>query len=389
MILELPIVIGTWPRADVPIDDDDDDDIIQNMGEVMISDEIDDDDDEDDIWMQEQEEIEFQKRQSIQVTAPSPTSATTTTNSSSSTTMYQQNIRRSGSNNSLGSISSWRSIDHRRISTATTHTIPITTSTNTNTSNNNNNRNTLPPINTLYNTSSAASTALSNINGYLNRSCSTPDLLSNPPPQAPVKLQQQQGSVRNSTCSNTSATRIIDPTVSNHRNSYYEIQPTSSTSTSSGGGHRSTKSFSIHPGFMNFNTPVNQQQHRRVGSDEFNSSASIGASFMSLPSSATSSLVHQDPDVPNHTLTFLSSTPSPPPPPPPRMNSQPHYYNYNASLKEEEENDEEDEDDDDSDDDLFAIIEKKKRKEEKEQRKQRQQQLQNQRNIMYNVPLVN
>ncbi|KAI7898787.1 COPI associated protein-domain-containing protein [Cokeromyces recurvatus] len=44
--LELPITIGTWPRADIPIDDDDDDDIIQNMGELMLSDETDDDEEE-------------------------------------------------------------------------------------------------------------------------------------------------------------------------------------------------------------------------------------------------------------------------------------------------------------------------------------------------------
>ncbi|KAI9279786.1 hypothetical protein BY458DRAFT_12083 [Sporodiniella umbellata] len=40
--VELPIVVGTWPPADVPIDDDDDEDIIQYMGEMTMSDNEDD-----------------------------------------------------------------------------------------------------------------------------------------------------------------------------------------------------------------------------------------------------------------------------------------------------------------------------------------------------------
>ncbi|KAG0166636.1 ph-response sensor protein [Apophysomyces sp. BC1034] len=40
-IVELPIVIGTWPRADIPIDDDDE--LEDNMGNLMLGDDTDDD----------------------------------------------------------------------------------------------------------------------------------------------------------------------------------------------------------------------------------------------------------------------------------------------------------------------------------------------------------
>ncbi|RCH91849.1 hypothetical protein CU098_002056, partial [Rhizopus stolonifer] len=50
-IVELPIVVGTWPPADVPIDDDEDEDVVHYMGEMMMSD--DDDDDDDITWIED------------------------------------------------------------------------------------------------------------------------------------------------------------------------------------------------------------------------------------------------------------------------------------------------------------------------------------------------
>lgn len=41
--LEIPFIIGTWPRAAVPIDDEDDNELLESMGELMLSDEEDDD----------------------------------------------------------------------------------------------------------------------------------------------------------------------------------------------------------------------------------------------------------------------------------------------------------------------------------------------------------
>lgn len=299
LVLELPIVIGTWPRADVPIDDDDDEDIIQNMGVTMISD---DEEDEED-WKDSLPE----KRHSNS-SFTSPTLIKTHLNNNSS------GIRRSGSNNSLGSISSWRSqsttADARVSSTTATsptsiagssvisnHTIPETYQ-----------RNTLPPVG--FNMS----------NGYLNRSSSTPDLLN------PITTPLTQ----------TGRTLFIDPT---NRSSYYEQN-----------GHRSTKSLhSIHP---------NQQQHRRIGSDEFNFAP-------------TSFTLSPNPEVPNHTLTFVSHT-APPPAPPTRMVTQHKPIELTSVRVDSDSEDEED----DSDDDLFAIIEKKKRREEREKRRQR---------IMYTV----
>lgn len=313
LVLELPIVIGTWPRADIPIDDDDDDDIIQNMGEIMISDEEDDD-----IW-REQEELEFKRNSNSSFISPSPTL----------NTKLQNNLKRSGSNNSLGSISSWRSQSTAdpRMSAATSptsitnssfgsssvisnHTIPETYQ-----------RNTLPPI------------GFKMSNSYLNRSSSTPDLLANPP--LPPTSQS------------TGRTIMIDPTI---RSSFYEPQ----------NGHRSTKSLhSIHSQI---------QQHRRIGSDEFNFT----------PTSSSFSISQNDPEVPNHTLTFVSSSHLQTTTTPPRIVTQhkPMLIDLNSSSLDDSTDSEED-DDDDSDDDLFAIIEKKKRKEEREQKRRQR--------IMYTV----
>ncbi|KAI8072863.1 hypothetical protein BC940DRAFT_232731, partial [Gongronella butleri] len=41
--MEMPFVVGTWPRADIPIDDDDDG-LVEMFGETMLSDDDDDDD---------------------------------------------------------------------------------------------------------------------------------------------------------------------------------------------------------------------------------------------------------------------------------------------------------------------------------------------------------
>lgn len=318
LVLELPIVIGTWPRADIPIDDDDDEDIIQNMGEVMIS----DDDDDEDIWMRQQEELEFKRHSSSSFASPSPTLPNSTKNHFNNN---NSSVRRSGSNNSLGSISSWRSQSTAdpRISTATSPT-SITNSSvggssviSNNTIPENHQRNTLPPV------------GFKMSNGYLNRSSSTPDLLSNPP------LPPQQ----------TGRTILIDPTV---RSSYYEPQ----------NGHRSTKSLhSIHP---------QSQQHRRIGSDEFNFTPTSSSSF---------SVSHSDPEVPNHTLTFVSSHLQTTTPPRIVTQHKPITESNTSSL--DETSDSDSEDDDDSDDDLFAIIEKKKRKEEREQKRRQR--------IMYTV----
>ncbi|KAG0170296.1 hypothetical protein DFQ30_002683 [Apophysomyces sp. BC1015] len=38
--IEMPIVIGTWPRAAIPIDDYDDEEVLMSMGELMLDDDI-------------------------------------------------------------------------------------------------------------------------------------------------------------------------------------------------------------------------------------------------------------------------------------------------------------------------------------------------------------
>ncbi|KAI7882319.1 uncharacterized protein EV154DRAFT_568175 [Mucor mucedo] len=313
LVLELPIVIGTWPRADVPIDDDDDEDIIQNMGVTMIS------DDEDDDW-KDGSELKRHSNSSFN----SPTLIKTHNNSM---------IRRSGSNNSLGSISSWRSqstsADIRiSSSTATSPTSIAGSSVISNHTIPDYQRNTLPPV------------GFKMSNGYLNRSSSTPDLLN--PISTATQLTPQAG-----------RTLFVDPT---NRSSYYEQN-----------GHRSTKSLhSIHPNQQLHQQQQHQlhqqqhqqQQHRRIGSDEFNFAP-------------TSFTLSPNPEVPNHTLTFVSHTA--PPLPAPRMVTQ-HKTMELTPIKVDSDSEEDDEDD--SDDDLFAIIEKKKRRDEREKRRQR---------IMYTV----
>lgn len=335
-VMELPLVIGTWPRADVPIDDDDDEDIIQNMGEMMISDEIDDDDDEqaeeeNEMWIKQQEELEFKRHSSFN---------------------NNSQVRRSGSNGSLGSISSWisQSTMDRRISAGTSPTTTTITSATTISGGSSNHsmipvdnyqRNTLPPV---------GGYKISNV--YLNRSTSTPDLLSNPPPPPP---QQNR-------------TRAIDPTM---RSSYYEPPPSPSPSSDNSIGHRPSKSMhTLHPSFLTFTSPTPQsqpqpqpqpqqssptQQHRRLGSDEFSSYS-------------YNQVTQNEPQVPNHTLTFLSSSVAMgTPTTPPRIVTQSQRIvecNNTSSLDETSESDS-----DFDEDDLFAIIEKKKKKEEKELRK--------------------
>ncbi|OBZ87864.1 Arrestin domain-containing protein 2 [Choanephora cucurbitarum] len=102
--IELPIIIGTWPRAAVPIDEDDED-IIQYMGELMVGDEIDEDareddeDDDDEHWMMDpppQGEQDFEIKKGPYLHQP---------------------IRRSGSNGSLQSNSSWIAKLDQRFST--------------------------------------------------------------------------------------------------------------------------------------------------------------------------------------------------------------------------------------------------------------------------------
>ncbi|KAG1138149.1 hypothetical protein G6F37_007281 [Rhizopus arrhizus] len=66
--VELPIVVGTWPPADVPIDDDEEEDIIHYMGEMMMSD---DEDDNDSIWIEDSEISDVKRQNSNASTASS------------------------------------------------------------------------------------------------------------------------------------------------------------------------------------------------------------------------------------------------------------------------------------------------------------------------------
>ncbi|KAI9486650.1 MAG: hypothetical protein EXX96DRAFT_49435 [Benjaminiella poitrasii] len=272
--IELPITIGTWPRADIPIDDDDDDDIIQTMGELMLADESDD---------EEQEVFNSSQHSSA-------------------------DIRRSGSNESMESwISSKQSSPQQQQHVSDRRSIILNSPISPNTSNNNSGY-------------------------YLNRSTSSPDLIAQ-------QQQQQQQQQQN-------RTRVIDPTI---RLSYYESVNNNNIN------HRSTRS--IHTiQHMPTNSVTNNfkpQQHRRLGSDEnYYHTNNNNGTYLMRPTSE---------NVPNHTLTFLSSVT----PPPQRVVVQ-------DELPNGLESDFDDDNDDEDDDDLFAIIEKKKKREEKEAKRRQQ-----------------
>lgn len=119
-LFEMPFVVGTWPRADMPIDDDDDEELVKLLGETMLSDEDEDDNGND-------EESDSCTLTDLHKRGSSCSSSTTSSSShqkrysvSSSTNLalHQKNalVGRSDStqsrisHTSIGSVSSGRSI---------------------------------------------------------------------------------------------------------------------------------------------------------------------------------------------------------------------------------------------------------------------------------------
>ncbi|SAL95396.1 hypothetical protein [Absidia glauca] len=125
---EMPFVVGTWPRADMPIDDDDDEELVKLLGETMLSDDDDDDsyDNGDGIGNGGDEDNDICPRTNLDKRGSSCSSSTTSSSShqkrfsvSSSTNLAVQQknalVGRSDStqsrisHTSVGSVSSWRS----------------------------------------------------------------------------------------------------------------------------------------------------------------------------------------------------------------------------------------------------------------------------------------
>ncbi|KAF7724802.1 hypothetical protein EC973_000759 [Apophysomyces ossiformis] len=157
--IEVPIVIGTWPRADVPIDDDDDE-LDGSMGELMLGEDTEDDISDKDFFMDGSKTPELLKqrlpsnRSSIGFASTGPHGVV---DRSSSITSHSSNI----SGNSESSWISGLSSDHAsRITSSTT----ISSGSD---------QSSIRP--SYARNSLSAGTQLSET--YLNRSNSTPDLL--------------------------------------------------------------------------------------------------------------------------------------------------------------------------------------------------------------------
>ncbi|KAI8372945.1 uncharacterized protein BYT42DRAFT_578678 [Radiomyces spectabilis] len=181
--LEMPIIVGTWPRASVPIDDDDDDEISERMGVMMLSDDMDSDTEDNDSFYEGKRGSEDRLALQIKRLSVASSSSTTFTlrNAKSSTAVGRSDSTASrSSNKSHGSMSSWRSSQSwgennaplsRNASLATTVSAPDYQKQSTTAS---------------YRTSIVGQPSLpppgmyggGNIN--LNRSSSTPDLLAQP-----------------------------------------------------------------------------------------------------------------------------------------------------------------------------------------------------------------
>ncbi|KAI8354656.1 hypothetical protein BD560DRAFT_438176 [Blakeslea trispora] len=301
-LIELPIVIGTWPRAAVPIDEDDED-ILQYMGELMVGDEIDEDDgpnnqkyrhnedkDEDLHWTMDSHRTEqdFELRKGSYLHQP---------------------MRRSGSNGSLRSNSSWvtsNKVNHR----LSTHIPDAYLMTQGNTATPSHHRNSMIP--TLQNIKSPPPPQIGfqQPTEYLNRSSSTPSLFHH------SASPQQNARIRESAVY-----------TQYHDSSIVSTSPHASVSSRSHYTHS-------HRSSISHSSPPQQQIHRRVVSDGL---ASISS----------------DTQVPSHTLTFIAGAPT--------FQSQTTLIAEEFGFSSQSDSDDEDEGD------LLAIIQKKQRKRQQRQ----------------------
>ncbi|KAG2224634.1 hypothetical protein INT45_007879 [Circinella minor] len=383
--LEMPIVIGTWPKADVPIDDDDDDD--DYYGEIHVMSDSDDDDD----FIRRDSDFSLPPPQPTQSKSSTTTyqarghqrnisssmlsigSASTVTltlrNTHISDTQKQQgNVVRSDSNashssrRSQGSERSWRSSQSYEprsptLSRNTSASTNLTTPDGYYSSNGNSNggRNMIVAAGTQT---------------YINRSSSTPDLLNNPP--IPPPAASPSGAVypmrptintppttTSPTINNTITTTINNNTNPNIRTSYYDA----------------TSNFEYQQQQYP-RTTYQQQQQYQSGQNEYNSTPSNVPTHVlqPLPSSSTNNnygYTNNNRSPVNNNNTVSQTTP--------RMPHRNYDYSYYDDLTDSEPEtnnnhnnqislSSDDSDDSDDDGDLLRIIEKKKKQEERARR---------------------
>ncbi|CAO3610170.1 unnamed protein product [Cunninghamella blakesleeana] len=206
--LEMPFVVGTWPRADIPIDDDDEE-LAGIFGETMLSDDDDDEYEDDNFTEFEHRDINnnshfHQSRFSVISTSSVPTLSVHQYNNQQNNHHNNDLVGRSDSTTSRvsakshGSQSSWRSSQSydtnnntlarnntsNSMSPLTSYPSPHSFYNNSNTNNHlNNNTNN----NTNNNNINNPSANMIYSNSMMNKSSSTPDLLAGlplPPPSS-------------------------------------------------------------------------------------------------------------------------------------------------------------------------------------------------------------
>ncbi|KAI9477076.1 hypothetical protein BDB00DRAFT_934144 [Zychaea mexicana] len=366
--LEMPIVIGTWPKADVPIDDEDDDDYLDD--DRLVSDEEEDYDDHN---------IRGDSDFSLPPPPPQPTQ------SKSSTTTYQQQHRRNMSSSMLsvgsastvtltlrnthisepgvvrsdsnashssrrsqGSVKSWRSSQSYE---QRSPTLSRNTSASTN----------LTTPDPYYSSGGRNMIVTAGSQTYLNRSSSTPDLLNNPPlpPPAATPSGGSMYTMR-PTATMTTPTTTTASNSSMNRTSYYDAT-----------GNYDYAQQQQYP-----RTPTYQQQYQsRLPSNDYSTTATTTTSNVPThvlqPLAGTSSNLGYNNT--NNIRPSINSTPSSKP----RMAHRNYDYSYYDDLTDdsdlEHSNSQQlplssDSDDSEDEGDLLRIIEKKKKQAERARR---------------------
>ncbi|KAI8338101.1 hypothetical protein BC941DRAFT_424608 [Chlamydoabsidia padenii] len=365
--LEMPFVVGTWPRADIPIDDDDDEELIQLLGETMLSD--DDEDDDDGSYDVDKRETNLslsshQKRYSVL----SSSSATTLTMPKNNNVVGRSDSTQSRvSHKSMGSVSSWRSSQSLE-----NNNISRTTSSTPGDPYQQQQQQQMYPG---FGRNSTSSDMIYPSANYLNRSSSTPDLLANPTlpyygqyPGGTPYLQHQN----------------TYPLYEHNRQSLYDDRGTPSyyqqgispypTQQQQQQQHIPYNNNNLDRASTSPSSSISSYspyQHHRMGSEEYRPMGIPSPQQQALPPPPL--LID---DVPTKVLQPMSTTTSS------HStinrfrtdgnNSARRHCNDTATQNMAVISDDDDDDDDDSDDgDLFVIIERKKKLAEKEMRQKR------------------
>ncbi|ORZ10569.1 hypothetical protein BCR42DRAFT_358066 [Absidia repens] len=365
--LEIPFVVGTWPRADIPIDDDDDDELIQLLGETMLSDDDDDQDDTVTLDLDRQKTNHSSSSHQKRFSVLSTSSATTLAIQKNDRVGRSDSTQSRLSHNSIGSMSSWRSsqsLENNHLSRTTSA-----------------NMTPMDPQQQLHQgfcRSSTSSDMVYPSSNPLNRSSSTPDLLASPSsqyygPYSGAPLQHQ-----NTYPMYDTRQSYYDDGISRVAQPYYQqqgIPPYNPASLQqqqhipyTNGSNGNYERGPVSPSSSSSYSPY---QHNRMGSEEYRM---IGLSSPPQPPPLVD-------DVPTKVLQPMPSISTPSSNNAainrfrtPTTTVQPHQFtgkddNYSGNRPTAQTDTPSDDDDDDSDDgDLFVIIEKKKKQAEREMR---------------------